>query len=81
MSLLPKLSKWRKNIPRLAIGLVLTVLATLHTIGFIPIKLIERIDYIFYDARLKWTMPGGIDERIVIVDVDEKSLITINLRN
>jgi hypothetical protein len=79
MSFLPKLSQWRKNTPRLAIGLVLTVLAILHAIGFMPIKLIQRIDYIFYDARLQWTMPGGIDDRIVIVDVDEKSLITPEL--
>ena len=27
-----------------------------------------------YDARLRMTMPGGVDRRIVILDIDEKSL-------
>lgn len=79
LSFLLSLSEWRKHRPRLAIGLVLTVFFALQTIGFIPIKFINQVDNIFYDARLQWTMPGGIDERIVIVDVDEKSLVTPEL--
>ncbi len=27
-----------------------------------------------YDARLRWNMPGTLDERIVIVDIDERSI-------
>ncbi len=30
-----------------------------------------------YDARLRWTMPATMDERIVIVDIDEKSLAEV----
>ena len=78
-SFLTELSQWRKHSPRLAIGLVLTALFAAQILGFIPVKFINQVDNIFYDARLQWTMPGGIDDRIVIVDVDEKSLATPEL--
>ncbi len=35
---------------------------------------ITQLDHIIYDARLKLTMPEGVDPRIVILDIDEKSL-------
>ena len=79
LTFLPALSQWRKHTPRLVIGLVLTALFTVQTLGLIPIKFIDQVDNIFYDARLQWTMPGGLDDRIVIVDVDEKSLVTPEL--
>ncbi len=79
ISFFPTRSEWRKHAPRLAIGLGLTVLLLLQTLSVLPIKFIDQLDNIFYDARLQWTMPGGVDERIVIVDVDEKSLITPEL--
>ncbi len=79
ISFLPTRSEWRKHAPRLAIGVGLTVILLLQTLGVMPIKFIDQVDNIFYDARLQWTMPGGVDERIVIVDVDEKSLITPEL--
>jgi adenylate cyclase len=37
----------------------------------------QRLDAIIYDARLRWTMPKTLDERIVIVDIDEKSLAEV----
>ena len=79
LNFLTSLSQWRKHTPRLAIGLVLTALFAVQTLGLIPIKFIDQVDNIFYDARLQWTMPGGLDDRIVIVDVDEKSLVTPEL--
>ena len=68
-----------KHSARLTIGLVLTALFAAQTLGFIPVKFIDQVDNIFYDARLQWTMPGGIDDRIVILDVDEKSLASPEL--
>ena len=35
---------------------------------------LERFDAMIFDARLRATMPKTFDDRIVIVDVDEKSL-------
>jgi adenylate cyclase len=38
------------------------------------LPLIKRLEAIFYDTRLTLTMPRTTDSRIVIVDIDEKSL-------
>jgi adenylate cyclase len=43
--------------------------ARLYQVGFIT-----RLDNIIYDYRLRLTMPGTVDDRIVILDIDEKSL-------
>ena len=48
-----------------------------HSTGIIQIPLLNTLDNYIYDARLRMTMPGGIDERIVILDIDEKSLAEI----
>lgn len=37
----------------------------------------QRLDDVIYDARLRATMPNTLDERIVIVDIDEKSLAEV----
>jgi len=59
---------------RYVLGLVLLLGMLGHAAQVYRIGLIDRLDAIFYDARLRLTVPGGIDERIVIVDIDEKSL-------
>jgi len=38
------------------------------------IGFVTQLDNIMYDARLAMTMPRGRDNRIVILDIDEKSL-------
>ena len=35
---------------------------------------LDRLDEVLYDLRLRLTMPGTLDERVVIIDVDEPSL-------
>ena len=45
-----------------------------HASGWFRIDVLQRLDNIIYDARLRSTMPQTLDERIVIVDIDEKSL-------
>lgn len=61
---------WRR------IGLSLLPLAWvfLHSTGLFPMAAFDRVDAMLYDARLRATMPNTFDDRIVIVDVDEKSL-------
>ena len=49
----------------------------MHASGVLPLGVVQRLDDIIYDARLRATMPQTIDERIVIVDIDEKSLAEI----
>ena len=38
------------------------------------LPLLRRLDSIFYDMQTVLTMPRGVDPRIVVVDLDEKSL-------
>ena len=58
----------------MAVTLLPLVFALLHAFGWVRIDVLLRLDDIIYDARLRATMPKSIDERIVIVDLDEKSL-------
>ncbi|MDR3454489.1 MAG: adenylate/guanylate cyclase domain-containing protein [Rhodoferax sp.] len=60
--------------PRMAVTLVPLVLALLQAVGVLRIDVLQRLDDIIYDARLRATMPGTLDPRIVIVDFDENSL-------
>ncbi|MDF1485199.1 adenylate/guanylate cyclase domain-containing protein [Ramlibacter sp. H39-3-26] len=59
---------------RIAISLAPLLLAVLHASGGYRLQVLERLDNIIYDLRLRATMPGTLDERIVILDIDEKSL-------
>lgn len=66
-----------KHWPRIAVTLIPLVFALLHASGALRIGVLQRLDDIIYDARLRATMPRTIDERIVIVDLDEKSLAEV----
>jgi adenylate cyclase len=59
---------------RIAITLIPLVFALLHAVGALHIGFLQRLDAIIYDSRLRATMPRTMDQRVVIVDIDEKSL-------
>jgi adenylate cyclase len=63
--------------PRIAVTLLPLILAVLHAVGVAPMGLLQRLDDLIYDTRLRATMPATLDERVVIVDIDEKSLSEI----
>ncbi|MEJ7930341.1 adenylate/guanylate cyclase domain-containing protein [Ramlibacter sp. AN1015] len=60
--------------PRFVVTLVPLLLALLHATATFEVPFLRQLDQILYDTRLRATMPGTLDERIVIVDIDEKSL-------
>ncbi|MEZ5645340.1 MAG: adenylate/guanylate cyclase domain-containing protein [Burkholderiaceae bacterium] len=60
--------------PRLLVSLLPLLLVLLHVLGFWPWQALHRIDQIIYDVRMQATLPGGMDDQVVIVDIDEKSL-------
>ena len=64
----------KRHLARYAMGLALVLVMLGHASQIYRIELIDRLDAIFFDARLRLTMPRTIDDRIVIVDIDEKSL-------
>jgi len=66
-----------KHGPRIAVTLLPLILAILHAVGVMPMGVLQRLDDLAYDARLRATMPATLDDRIVIVDIDEKSLAEV----
>jgi adenylate cyclase len=64
----------KQHIVRITLGLALMLLFVGHAGNFYNIGLITRLDNIIYDTRLTLTMPGGVDPRVVILDIDERSL-------
>lgn len=66
-----------KQWSRIAVTLIPLLFALLHASSILQIDVLQRLDDIVYDTRLRATMPGTVDERIVIVDIDEKSLAEV----
>ncbi|WP_342620300.1 adenylate/guanylate cyclase domain-containing protein [Rhodoferax sp. GW822-FHT02A01] len=66
-----------KHWPRIAVTLLPLVIALMHAVGVMPLGVLKRLDDIIYDARLTATAPKTLDDRIVIVDIDEKSLAEV----
>ncbi len=67
----------RKHALRIAIGLGLVTIFMIHAAGWLKLGLVQQLELWSYDHRLLRTMTGGIDDRIVIVDIDEKSLAEV----
>ena len=67
----------KQNAQRISIGLGIALVFLCHAIGLIQIPLINTLDNYIYDARLRMTMPRGVDQRVVILDIDEKSLAEV----
>lgn len=63
--------------PRIAVTLLPLIFALLHAVGILRLGVLERLDNFIYDSRLGATMPKTLDDRIVIVDIDEKSLAEV----
>jgi adenylate cyclase len=68
------MNNWLKHWPRMLVTLLPLVFALLHAAGALRLGLLDRLDNLIYDARLNATMPRTLDSRVVIVDIDEKSL-------
>ncbi len=70
-------TRWIRLLVRLAIsGLTLAVFA-MHIAGKPRLEIIDRVENYLYDVRVRLTMPGTVDERIVIVDIDEASQLAL----
>lgn len=64
----------KKRAVPIGLGLLLLLIFLLHAGQAINLRLVEQLEAISYDARLRLFMPGGVDKRVVVVDIDEKSL-------
>jgi adenylate cyclase len=66
--------KLKRHAARIALGLLIVAVFSLHVGGLIPLGFIDRLEYFAYDARILLNLKEGRDERIVVVDIDEQSL-------
>jgi adenylate cyclase len=64
----------KKHAIPITLGVAMLLVFLLHAAKVVNVPLIQHIEAISYDARLQLTMPKTLDHRIVIVDIDEKSL-------
>ena len=68
------LERYRKQLVRILISLLMLGFYVTHVAQWKQWDFIDKLESFAYDARLLFTLPGGVDERLVIVDIDEKSL-------
>lgn len=64
----------RRYLIRAAAGLLMTLFLLGHVAGKYDLFYVDQMENLLYDTRVRLTAPGGQDERILIVAVDEVSL-------
>lgn len=68
------IEKLRRQWLRSAGNLLILAFFSAYVSGYINWGFIDHLEHLAYDARLALTMPNSFDPRIVIIDIDEKSL-------
>jgi len=63
-----------RTLVRLGISGLVFVVFMLHTSGALESRLLTALENVTYDARILMTMPNTVDRRVVIVDLDERTL-------
>jgi len=69
-----RLDDVRKNAILIGLGLLVVLFFAGNAARFYRLDFVEQLSSILYDYRLRFTMPRTVDDRIVILDIDEKSL-------
>jgi len=64
----------KRHLARISLSLGLMLIFLLHVTSVIHLGFVDQLENIAYDVRLNMMMPSTVDKRIVIVDIDEKSL-------
>lgn len=64
----------KQYLPRYALGLLILLVLIGHSARFYQIPFINHLDSLIYDVKVRLTMPQRVDQRVVILDIDEKSL-------
>ena len=66
-----------QRIIRLALSLVILLAMLVDTSGLYKYPILSKLENWTYDARLNFTRPNTIDDKVVIVDIDETSLVKV----
>ena len=64
----------KQYLPRYVLGLVILLVLLGHSARIYQIPFVNHMDSLIYDVKVRLTMPQSLDERVVILDIDEKSL-------
>lgn len=64
----------KKNAILVGVGLLIVLAFAGNAANFYRMNFIGRLSDVLYDYTLQLTMPNTLDDRIVILDIDEKSL-------
>ncbi len=59
---------------RIAISFLLLLLFLLYVGKILPVPMLDELERLSYDARVRVTMPNKPSDEVVIVDLDEKSM-------
>ena len=66
-------TRYVRLLTRIAISGIALAFFAMHIAGKPRFEVIDRVENYLYDVRVRLTMPGTVDDRIVIVDIDESS--------
>lgn len=64
----------KKHAILIGLGLLIVLVFIGNAARFYHLNFVDQLSAILYDYRLQLTMPRTVDNRIVILDIDEKSL-------
>jgi adenylate cyclase len=64
----------KKNAILIGLGLLIVLVFVGSAARLYRLDMVDKLSSDFYDYRLQLMMPGTVDDRIVILDIDEKSL-------
>ena len=67
----------KQHLIRYLLGALVLVVLLGHSAKLYEIGFVSQLDAILYDEKVRLTMPQDKDSRIVIVDIDEKSLAEV----
>ena len=74
------MSAMLRHWPRILITLVPVVLMLVNLGSTVRRPVLDGLDLFIADARLRLTLPGRLDPRIVIVDIDDARLQAVTPR-
>ncbi|MCF8151689.1 MAG: adenylate/guanylate cyclase domain-containing protein [Sulfuritalea sp.] len=64
----------KQYLPRYVLGLLILLVLLGHSARIYQIPFINHMDALIYDMKVRLTMPQSLDQRVVILDIDERSL-------
>ncbi len=65
---------FKRYLARAGLGLITTLGVLAHVAGYYTVPYIDQIENLLYDTRVRLSAKGGIDDRIVVIAIDEASL-------